>query len=126
MLAYPERTFSGKLSYVATSIDPVTRRLLVRATLDNAEGLLRPEMFANVTILTGHSDSFVGVPRGAVIYEGSTARIWVARDDRSLELRQVELGLVSGNTIQVLKGLKAGEKVVTRGSLFIDREASTN
>lgn len=126
VLAYPERTFSGKLSYVATAIDPVTRRLLVRATLDNAEGLLRPEMFANVTILTGTSDSFVGVPRGAVIYEGSAARIWVARDDRSLELRPVKLGLVSGNTIQVLKGLKAGEKVVTRGSLFIDREASAN
>ena len=126
VLAYPDRTFSGKLSYVATAIDPVTRRLLVRATLDNAEGLLRPEMFANVTILTGNSDSFVGVPRGAVIYEGSAARIWVARDDRSLELRPVELGLVSGNTIQVLKGLKAGEKVVTRGSLFIDREASAN
>jgi len=126
VLAYPDRTFTGKLSYVATAIDPVTRRLQVRATLDNAEGLLRPEMFANVTILTGTSDSFVGVPRGAVIYEGSKARIWVARDDRSLELRPVELGLVSGNVIQVLKGLKSGEKVVTRGSLFIDREASAN
>jgi cobalt-zinc-cadmium efflux system membrane fusion protein len=126
VLAYPDRTFSGKLSYVATAIDPVTRRLLVRATLDNAEGLLRPEMFANVTILTGTSDSCVGIPRGAVIYEGSSARIWVARDDRSLELRPVVLGLVSGNSIQVLKGLKAGEKVVTRGSLFIDREASAN
>lgn len=126
VLAYPDRSFAGKLSYVATSIDPVTRRLLVRATLDNAEGLLRPEMFANVTILTGSSDSGVGVPRGAVIYEGSSARIWVARDDRSLELRPVELGLVNGNSIQVVKGLKAGEKVVTRGSLFIDREASTH
>lgn len=126
VLAYPDRTFSGKLSYVATSIDPVTRRLQVRATLDNKDGLLRPEMFANVTIHTGTRDRFVAVPRGAVIYEGSSARIWVARDDRSLELRPVELGLVSGSTIQVLQGLKAGEKVVTRGSLFIDREASTH
>lgn len=126
VLAYPERTFSGKLSYVATAIDPVTRRLLVRATLDNAEGLLRPEMFANVTILTGQKDNCVGIPRGAVIYEGSTARVWVAREDRSLELRPIELGLVSGSNIQVLRGLKAGERVVTRGSLFIDREASAN
>ncbi len=127
LIAYPDRDFTGTVSYVATAIDAVTRRLLVRATLDNAEGLLRPEMFANVTILTGDGGTTsLSVPRVAVIYEGQTARVWVARDDRSLELRSVKLGLVSGNCIQVVEGLNRGEQVVTRGSLFIDREASAN
>ena len=50
MLAYPDRSFSARITYVATAIDPATRRLLVRATIDNKDGLLKPEMFANVTI----------------------------------------------------------------------------
>ncbi len=126
VLSYPERVFTAEISYVATAIDANTRRLLVRATIDNAEGLLRPEMFASVTIVTGAGDSSIAVPRIAVIYEGQSARVWVANDDKSLELRKVKLGLVNGNSIQVLEGLKAGDKVVTRGSLFIDREAAAN
>lgn len=126
VLSYPDKPFTANLSYVATAIDPNTRRLLVRATIDNQDGLLRPEMFASVTIVTGKGDSSVAVPRIAVIYEGQSARVWVANDDKSLELRNVKLGLVSDKLIQVLDGLKPGEKVVTRGSLFIDREATAN
>ena len=61
VLAYPDRAFTAKIAYVATALDPATRRLMVRATVDNAERLLKPEMFANVTILTGEGDS---APRG--------------------------------------------------------------
>jgi cobalt-zinc-cadmium efflux system membrane fusion protein len=56
-----------------------------------------------------------------VIYEGSNARVWVVGDDQSVELRQVKLGQTDGRLIQVLDGLNVGEKIVTRGSLFIDR-----
>ena len=50
MLALPGRTLTARINYVAAAIDPATRRLLVRATIDNKDGLLKPEMFANVTI----------------------------------------------------------------------------
>ena len=126
VLAYPDRVYQTKVAYVASSIDPNSRRLLVRALLDNKEGLLRPEMFANVTILTGDGDTSVAVPRIAVIYEGQSARVWIAKDDKSLELRPVKLGLVDGSSIQVVEGLKKTDRIVTRGSLFIDREASAN
>lgn len=126
VLAYPDRVFTTNVAYVASAIDPASRRLLVRAVLDNSEGLLRPEMFTNVTILTGEGDTSLSVPRIAVIYEGQTARVWVAKDDKSLELRNVKLGLVNGPAIQVVEGLRRGEQIVTRGSLFIDREASAN
>jgi cobalt-zinc-cadmium efflux system membrane fusion protein len=60
-----------------------------------------------------------------VIYEGDAARVWVVDGDgKSLELRNVQLGLINGRMMQVLQGLKVGEKVVTKGSLFIDRAAS--
>jgi cobalt-zinc-cadmium efflux system membrane fusion protein len=96
----------------------------VRATIDNKEGLFKPEMFANVTIFAGADHTSVGVPKQALIYEGERVRLWVAHDDRSLELREIRTGLTNGDLVEARTNLKAGEKVVTRGSLFIDRAAS--
>ena len=124
VLASPDRVFEGKISYVASLLDPSSRRLLVRASVDNADGLLKPEMFASVTIITDEGSPQPAVPREAVIYEGSSARVWVAFDDRSIEMRQITLGIANERLIQVLAGLQPGEKVIARGSLFIDRAAS--
>jgi cobalt-zinc-cadmium efflux system membrane fusion protein len=124
VLALPGRTFKANIDYVSAAIDPSSRRLLVRASIDNKEGLFKPEMFANVTIYGGADHTSVGVPKQALIYEGDRVRLWVARDDKSLELREIETGLTNGNLVEVRTNLKAGEKVVTRGSLFIDRAAS--
>jgi cobalt-zinc-cadmium efflux system membrane fusion protein len=124
VLALPGRTFKASIDYVAAAIDPSTRRLLVRATVDNKDGLFKPEMFANATIFSGDDHPSVGVPKQALIYEGDHVRLWVANDDKSLELREVQTGLTNGNLVEVRSGLKAGEKVVTKGSLFIDRAAS--
>jgi cobalt-zinc-cadmium efflux system membrane fusion protein len=124
VLAYPKRVFSANIAYVATSFDPGTRRLMVRATINNSEGVLRPEMFASVTILTGEGDGSPGVPRDAIIYDGKEARVWVALDDHGLEPRKIKTGLSNGNMLQVLDGLRLGEKVVTKGSLFVDRAAA--
>jgi len=127
VLAYPDRSFPATISYVAAALDPTTRRLLVRATVDNAAGLLKPEMFASVKILTGESDKAVAVPRDAIIYEGETARVWVARDkdnEKAIELRRIKVGLTNGGMVEVLKGLAPGDRVITKGSLFIDRVAA--
>ena len=124
VLAYPNRVFAANIAYVATSFDPGTRRLLVRATINNTEGVLRPEMFASVTILTGEGDSSPAVPREAIIYDGNSARVWIARDDQAVEARNIKTGLSNGQMVQVLDGLRLGEKVVTKGSLFVDRAAA--
>ena len=124
VLAMPGSEFKARIDYVSAAIDPATRRLLVRATIDNKDGLLKPEMFANVTIYSGGDHPAVGVPKQALIYEGDQVRLWVAHDDKSIELRQIETGLTNGDLVEVRTNLKAGEKIVTRGSLFIDRAAS--
>jgi cobalt-zinc-cadmium efflux system membrane fusion protein len=125
VLAYPDRPFPANISYVAAALDPTTRRLLVRATVNNSAGLLKPEMFASVKILTGEGDSAVAVPRDAVIYEGDTARVWVARDDnKAIELRKIKVGLTNNNMVEVMEGLARGDRVITKGSLFIDRAAA--
>jgi cobalt-zinc-cadmium efflux system membrane fusion protein len=124
LLAMPGSQFKARIDYVAAAIDPATRRLLVRATVDNKAGLFKPEMFANVTIYSGEDRPSVGVPKQALIYEGDRVRLWVAHDDKSIELRNIQTGLTNGDLVEVRTNLKAGEKIVTRGSLFIDRAAS--
>src|SRR6202030_4661401 len=115
VLALPGRTFKARIDYVSAAIDPTTRRLMVRATIDNKDNLFKPEMFANVTIYTGGDHPSVGVPKQALIYEGEHVRLWVAHDDQSIELRDVETGLTNDGCVEVRTNLKAGEKVITKG-----------
>ena len=124
LLALPGRTLTGRINYVAAAIDPATRRLMVRATVDNASGQLKPEMFATVTIYAPDDQPSVGVPKQALIYEGDQVRVWVAHEDKSIELRQIKTGLTNGALVEVHGNLKPGEQIVTKGSLFIDRAAS--
>jgi len=123
IMALPGRTVRARLSYVAPTIDPATRRLPVRAVIDNHDHALKPEMFARFRIVTGEDKDAVGVPEAAVVFEGSTARVWVAGDDRTLSLRPITPGRTDGGMLEVISGLEPGEKVVTSGSLFIDRAA---
>lgn len=115
--------YSGKLDYVSAVLDSTSHRLLVRAKIDNPDGRLKPEMFANVSIFAESNGQSVAVPREALIYEGSVIRVWVARDDHSIELRHIKTGLINGRMIQVTDGLASGDRVITKGSLFIDRAA---
>jgi cobalt-zinc-cadmium efflux system membrane fusion protein len=124
VLALPGRPLTAKIDYVAAAIDPNTRRLLARATVDNKDGLLKPEMFANVTIYSAGDHPAVGVPKQALIYEGDQVRVWVAHEDKSIELRQIKTGLINGDLVEVQGNLKPGDQIVTKGSLFIDRAAS--
>jgi cobalt-zinc-cadmium efflux system membrane fusion protein len=124
VLALPGRALTARINYVAAAIDPATRRLLVRATIDNKDRMLKPEMFANVAIYSPSDHAAVGVPKQALIYEADQVRVWVAHEDKSIELRSIKPGLTNGDLVEVLGNLRPGEQIVTKGSLFIDRAAS--
>jgi cobalt-zinc-cadmium efflux system membrane fusion protein len=124
VLALPGHPLTARINYVSAAIDPATRRLLVRATIDNKDGRLKPEMFANVTIYSAGDHPAIGVPKQALIYEGDQVRVWVAHEDKTIELRQIKPGLTNGDLVEVEGNLKPGEQIVTKGSLFIDRAAS--
>ncbi|AIJ48405.1 hemolysin secretion protein D [Comamonas testosteroni TK102] len=124
VLTLPGQTFNAKVSYVGSALDGDSRRLLVRAVVDNRDGLLKPEMFAQVRILTGETAPSLAVPREAVIHEGDATRVWIMNADGSAELRSFKAGLVNGDWMQVLDGLQPDNQVITAGSLFIDRAAA--
>ena len=124
VLALPDRVFKARISWVAASIDANTHRLPVRADVENPDGALKPLMFARFNIITGPAGKAPAVPEDAIVYEGDTARVWVVRSDGAIVARTIRIGEASDGMIEVLDGLAAGEKIVTSGSLFIDRAAA--
>lgn len=119
----PHRTFKATLSWVASAIDPTMHRLAVRAEVQNPDGILKPLMFATMTIHVGKDRLSTAVPANAVIYEGEAARVWLAAKDRSLGLQQITVGRSENGYIEALNGLRPGNRVVTSGAVFIDRAA---
>ena len=126
VLAFPGRVFKAKISWVAPSIDSNTHRLSVRADVENPRGELKPGMFANFSIITGETETAPAVPQRAIVYEGDTARIWVAEDDGTIAARSIRTGRIADGMVEILAGVTAGEKVVTSGALFIDRAANND
>lgn len=121
VLALPGQVFGARLTYIAPAVDPNTRRVAVRAEVENTGDALKPEMFASFSIITGGESAAPAVPEGAVVYEGDQARVWVAQGDGKIALRQVRTGRVAGGMVEIVAGLEPEENVVTSGSLFIDR-----
>jgi cobalt-zinc-cadmium efflux system membrane fusion protein len=124
VLAYPKRTFKARVTYVAPFVDAVTHRLPVRAEIDNQDGALKPEMFANFRILTGDATQSPAIPESAVVYEGDAAHVWVVAGDGLLAYRAIRTGRNGDGLVEVLDGLKPGEKIVIKGGLFIDQVAA--
>jgi cobalt-zinc-cadmium efflux system membrane fusion protein len=123
VLALPGKVFEATVTELGATVDPITHRVPVRARLANTDGKLKPEMFASFSIVTSPAVSSTAVPEEAVVREGDEARVWIVEDGNGLSLRQIRIGRVSGGMVEVLEGLRPGEQVVTRGSVFIDRAA---
>jgi membrane fusion protein, heavy metal efflux system len=121
--AYPKRAFDARITYVAAVVDPVTHRLPVRAEIDNHDRALKPEMFANFRIKTSETSESPAIPEAAVVYEGDAAHVWVVAGEDLLAYRAIRTGRTSDGLVEVLDGLRAGERIVTKGGLFIDQAA---
>jgi cobalt-zinc-cadmium efflux system membrane fusion protein len=114
------REVTGRVSYVAPAVDPNSRRVVVRAEIPNPDGLLRPEMFADIAIGTGAPHNALAVPTSAVVYDGPKARVWIARPNGAFFLREVELGASHDGLVEVRSGLSPSDHVATSGALFLD------
>ncbi len=111
----------GKLIYVAQTIDPDTRTVLVRTALDNRDGRLKPAMLATMLITAPTVERLV-VPASAVVRENDEDHVFVAEDERHFRLVRVKLGPEQGGKRVVLSGIKAGERIVTEGAFHLNNE----
>ena len=120
----PGREWMGKVDYVYPALDEKTRTLRIRLAFDNSDNLLRPNMFANVTIHTQKAETTLIVPKEAVIRTGMQNRVVLALGDGKFKSVSVNIGRVSQDSIEILNGLNEGDRVVTSAQFLIDSESS--
>jgi cobalt-zinc-cadmium efflux system membrane fusion protein len=124
--AYPGEAFKGRVKVIGEALDPVTRRIQVRAEIEDVTRRLKPEMFARVTpVADGHA-SLPRIPNTALFSQGLHSYLFVEQTTGVLQRRQVVLGLQGGEYSYVKEGLKAGERVVTTGALLLNSELAGN
>jgi RND family efflux transporter MFP subunit len=119
---YQGRTFTGRVDFVYPQVDMDTRTAKVRVVFSNPGLQLKPGMFVNV-ILKAPMGSQLVVPATGVLQSGTREIAFVQRGDGYIEPREVQLGSRVGDDFIVLKGLKAGEQIVTSANFLIDSES---
>ena len=120
--AYPGRVFHGRVDYILPQLDTNTRTLPVRLVFPNPGLKLRPGMYVNVTSKLSMGRHLV-VPASAAFHSGTRNLVFVYRGEGSIEPREVELGSQVGNELVVMRGVRAGEQIVTSANFLIDSEA---
>ena len=122
VVAYPGHRFSGKVAKISDVLNPQTRMAEVRCLIDNRAGLLKPEMFTATRIESGERRRALTVPGSALQDVDGRTVIFVARDGQTFEKREVRTGRQSGERVEIVEGLRAGEKVVTAGGFLLKSE----
>ena len=121
--AYPGRVFKGRVTNLGSTIDPTTRRQLVRSEIADPDHLLRSGMYASFVIRLENPVQSTAVPANCVVREGDgTMTVWVTKDGRRFLRRAVKVGLQQDGWTQILEGLEAGETVVTDGAIYLSNK----
>jgi Cu(I)/Ag(I) efflux system membrane fusion protein len=118
----PGETFTGRAIYIYPSLNAETRTAKVRFEFTNPQGKLKPEMYANVEIKVRLGQK-LAVPEGAIIDTGIRQMAIIDKGNGYFEPREVKVGSKVEGYYEVIKGLKAGERVVTSANFLVDSES---
>lgn len=122
LAAYPHAIVTGTITYIGDVLDPATRTMRIRVTVPNPDRLLKPEMFAIVSVHEASNEDTLSVPLSAV-HDGPVGKIvFVQREAGTFEVRTVKLGNEEGDVVRVLEGVQRGEHIVTKGSFALKSE----
>jgi len=120
----PGQSFESTVTHIDPFLDPKTRTARVRLEHANPKGLLKPEMFANVSILTDARNDALAIPEEALIRSGRRNLVFIALGEGRFEPRVVEVGIETGDGwIEISEGLAEGEVIVSSGQFLIDSES---
>jgi membrane fusion protein, copper/silver efflux system len=119
----PARMWTGRVTFIAPTLDQATRTATVRVEVPNTEAALKPEMLADVSIRYSEGDQVV-IPESAAVDTGRRQIVFVDHDDGTLEPREVTLGPKVGHVFPVLSGVREGERVVVAANFLLDSESS--
>lgn len=124
--AFPGADFIARVVSIGEVLDPATRRVQVRCTIDNPQRRLKPEMFVRVTPMPDEARKVVRIPNSAVITEGLYSHVFVEKEKGLFEKRRITLGLQGREDSFVREGLVDGDRVVTAGALLLNAEQAGN
>jgi cobalt-zinc-cadmium efflux system membrane fusion protein len=116
--AFPGATFSGRVILVSSVVDPETRSVKVRTEVANPDGRLKPDMFANVQIITDLHRTAISIPQSAVLDDGGKSVVFVSEGSGYVK-RGVNLGIQGNGRVEIIEGLQAGDKVVVKGNYLL-------
>jgi cobalt-zinc-cadmium efflux system membrane fusion protein len=120
--AYPEKEFRGRISHVGDVMDEKTRTAKARVTIDNMDNLLRPGMFASVSMEgLKTAEKVLAVPADAVM-EGSPRYVFVSADSGTFKRKDVTVGRTFGNMVEITQGLNEGDAIVVKGAFTLKSE----
>ena len=114
----------GKIEYIYPSLDQITRTLKVRMSLNNDNGLFKPDMLADVRIYGGPKEASLNIPVEALIRTGKQNRVVVKQQDGSFVSRKVTVRMITQGRAEITQGLHENELVVTSGQFLIDSESN--
>ena len=117
--SYPGEYFQGRITYVSDALDPKTRTAKVRCEVPNPAGRLKLDMFASIEIPTPKGRSAVMVPSAAIQQIEDRQLVFVRIGETEFERRDVKLGSREGDFVEIVSGVKAGDRVVTKGSFDV-------
>ncbi len=118
----PGRVFHGRVSYIMPQVDPNTRTLKVRIEFPNGDFALKPDMYGEVELKTGGARRLV-VPQSAVLQSGDRQTVFLDAGDGHFEPRVVKTGVQAADRIEILSGLKEGDRIVVSGNFLLDSES---
>ena len=116
--ALPGSTYTGRVILIDSVVDPETRTIKVRTEVANPDSRLKPDMFANVEIVTDLNRSAISIPQTAVLNDGGKTVVFVA-EGNGYQKREVHTGIQNGDRLEIVEGLSAGEKVVVKGNYLL-------
>jgi membrane fusion protein, copper/silver efflux system len=119
---YAGKTYTGKVTYIYPTVDPVTRTVKVRMEFANPKYELKPQMFANVDLKIDYGTHIL-LPQEAVMDSGDKQYVFLVHDGGVFEPRSVQLGPKVEGKVVVLSGLKPGDTIVTSGNFLVDSES---
>lgn len=122
--AFPNRVFTGRVTYVGNEVSPDTRTITVRTVIANPGWLLRPGMFATMLVGSRTASTNVAVPSAAILQDGSEQVVYVEAAPNQYLRRVVRTGPAVGDEVPILSGLAPGERVVTSGNELLQNEFS--
>jgi len=111
---FPGSEFKGKVNIIFPNVEEKTRTLQVEALVPNNNGILKPGLFAKVILYTAGERDTIVVPVTALLYEAEKVKVFIIEGDRAKE-REVKLGSKYGELMEIIDGVKAGEKIVAIG-----------